>query len=152
VKNKLNEYDFYCVTCGKSLQDNEHEYCSTCYKKREYKALHEDIINIDPQVRFSTICDMDAKVTCSRHRQGAENLLTPEESKRCLEQAVNMWKSRNQLASKVGKGKYVLAEYETIKRITMPLDDNHLIYVTADVKADHAKIIDGIMTLKARLK
>ena len=35
--------------------------------------------------------------------------------------AVSAWKTRSQLANKIGKGKYVLAEYEKIKRITMPL-------------------------------
>ena len=53
-------------------------------------------------------------------------MLTPEESRNSLELAVKSWKTRSQLASKIGKGKYVLAEYEKVKRITMPLGDNHL--------------------------
>ncbi len=147
----MNEYDFYCATCGKSLWGDEHGYCRNCYTKGEYNTLPEDIIKIDPQIRVSTICDMNAKITCSRHRQGAQNLLTAEESKSCLVQAVNSWKSRSQLEPKIGKGQYVLAAYEKIKRITMPLDDEHLLYVTTDVKADHVKIINGIMNLKVQL-
>jgi hypothetical protein len=58
--------------------------------------------------------------------------------------AVNAWKSRSQLAPKIGKGKYVLAEYEKIKRITMPLGDKHLVYVTTEPQANHAYIISGI--------
>ena len=69
---------------------------------------------------------------------------TPEESKRSLEMAVSAWKTRSQLASKIGKGKYVLAEYEKIKRITMPLDDNHILYITTEVNADHDKIIKSV--------
>ena len=46
---------------------------------------------------------------------------------------------------KIGKGKYVVAEYEKIKRITMPLDDNHILYVTTEVNADHDKIIKSVM-------
>lgn len=84
----------------------------------------------------------------SNHRQGVENLLTPDDSKHSLELAVNAWKTRGEIASKIGKGKYVLAEYEKIKRITMPLDDNHLLYVTTEVEADHSKIIEGISKLK----
>lgn len=147
----MNEYDFYCLKCGKSLQGDEHTHCRNCNKKLEYAALHEDIIKIDPQIRFSTICDMDARVTCSRHRQGAENLLTAEESKSCLEQAVSMWKLRKELAPKLGQGKYVLAAYENVKRITIPLDDSHLIYITTEATADHDKIIDRIMHMKAML-
>ena len=72
------------------------------------------------------------------------NLLTPEESRKSLEMAVKGWKTRSELASKIGKGKYVLAEYEKVKRITMPLGDNHLLYITTEVTADHDKIINGI--------
>ena len=42
------------------------------------------------------------------------------------------------------KGKYVLAEYENIKRITMPLGNGHLIYITTDIEADHSRILEGI--------
>jgi hypothetical protein len=48
----------------------------------------------------------------------------------------------------MGKGKYVLAEYEKIKRITMPLGDEHLLYITTEPEADHSKIIDRVRTLK----
>ena len=50
--------------------------------------------------------------------------------------AVNAWKTRSQLANKIGKGHFVLAEYDKIKRITMPLGE-HLLYITTDVDADH---------------
>jgi hypothetical protein len=83
----------------------------------------------------------------SEHRKGVQNLLTPEESKKSLELAVNAWKTRSQLAPKIGKGKYVLAEYEKIKRITMPLGDEHLLYITTEPEADHSKIIDNVRRL-----
>jgi hypothetical protein len=60
-------------------------------------------------------------------------VLTPDESKKSLELAVNAWKTLSELAPKIGKGKYVLAEHEKIKRITMPLGDNHLLYVTTEI-------------------
>jgi hypothetical protein len=75
-------------------------------------------------------------------------LLDPEESRKSLEMAVNGWKTRSQLAPKIGKGKYVLAEYERIKRITMPFGNEHLLYITTEVEADHDKILDGIRRLE----
>src|SRR6188768_2876933 len=113
------------------------------YKKIDYEKIYEDIINIDPTIRLVTICNSNGRVMYSDHREGIKNLLTPEESKESLELAVNAWKTRTKLASKIGKGKYVLAEYEKIKRITMPLgdDDHHLLYITTEVQADHSNII-----------
>src|ERR671938_2035965 len=109
-----------------------------------YQKLYVDILNIDTKIRLVTICDNNGKVMFSDHRQGVKNLLSPEESKESLELAVNSWKTRSKLASKIGKGKYVLAEYEKIKRITMPLGNRHLVYVTTELQANHADIISEI--------
>src|ERR671920_268962 len=76
-----------------------------------YQKLQTDIMNIDPKIRLVTICDTNGKVMFSDHRQGVKNLISPEESKESLELAVNSWKIRSKLAPKIGKGKYVLAEY-----------------------------------------
>src|ERR687890_979939 len=116
-----------------------------------YQKLYTDIMNIDPKIRLVTICDTNGKVMFSDHRQGVKNLLSPEESKESLELAVNSWKTRSKLASKIGKGKYVLAEYEKIKRITMPFRDDLLLYVTTEPEADHSNIINRIRNLESRL-
>jgi hypothetical protein len=115
----------------------------------DYKRIYEDIMNSDPKIRMVTICDSNGKIMHSEHREGVQNLLSPEESKKSLELAVNSWKTRNALAPKIGKGKYVLAEYEKLKRITMPLGDKqHLLYITTEPEADHSKIIERVGTLK----
>src|SRR5919108_607755 len=106
---------------------------------------------LDRNIRMVTICDTDGKIMYSDHRPGVTNLLTPDESRKSLEMAVNAWKSRSQLAPKIGKGKYVLAEYEKIKRITMPLGDRHLVYVTTELQANHVNIISGIISLSSSL-
>src|ERR687890_1972399 len=116
-----------------------------------YQKLQTDIMNIDPKIRLVTICDTNGKVMFSDHRQGVKNLLSTEESKQSLELAVNSWKTRSKLAPKIGKGKYVLAEYEKIKRITMPFGDNHLLYVTTEPEANHSNLINRIRNLESRL-
>jgi hypothetical protein len=110
----------------------------------DYKRTYEAIMNIDPKIRLVTICDLGGKIMHSGHRQGVTNLLTPEESKKSLDLAINAWKTRSELAPKIGKGKYVLAEYEKIKRITMPFGENHILYITTEVEADDRWIIDRV--------
>ncbi len=126
--------------------------------RMDYTKLYQDIMKLDPKIRLVTICDIDGRVMYSEHREGVRNLLTIEESKKSLELSVNAWKTRNELATKIGKGKYVLAEYEKIKRITMPLghdnDENHLLYITTEPEADDSKIIRGVgeLTIRKTLK
>jgi hypothetical protein len=116
-----------------------------------YQKLYQDIMSLDGNIRMVTICDTDGKIMHSDHRPGVTNLLTSDESRRSLEMAVNAWKSRSQLVPKIGRGKYVLAEYEKIKRITMPLGDRHLVYVTTEPQANHAYIISEIASLASSL-
>ena len=113
----------------------------------DYKQIYEKIMGINRNIGLITICDSDGKIMYSGHREGVKNLLTEDESKRSLELAVNSWKTRGQLEPKLGKGRYVLAEYKRIKRITMPLGDNYLLYMTAEVVADDSKIINGVREL-----
>jgi hypothetical protein len=117
-----------------------------------YQQIHSNIMKLDPKIRMVTICDSNGKIMFTDHKPGVTNLLSPEESKKSLEMAVNAWKTRSELANKIGKGKYVLAEYEKVKRITMPLRENHLLYITTEVDADHSKVLDGVARLESQLK
>jgi len=38
-----------------------------------------------------------------------------------------------------------MAEYEKIKRITIPVENDHLLLVTTEVEADHRTIIDNVL-------
>jgi hypothetical protein len=127
---------------------------SSLLRIREFriKQHYTDIINIDRKIRLVTLCDTNGKIMYSRHRQGVTNLLSNQESKKSLELAMNAWKIRSELASKIGKGKYVLAEYEKIKRITMPFGNDLLLYLTTEVEADHSNILNRIRKLEAGLK
>ena len=113
----------------------------------DYKKIYEDIMNFDSKIRLVTICDLDGKIMHSGHRQGVTNLLTPEESKKSLELAIKAWKTRSELAPKIGKGKYVLAEYEKLKRITMPLGEDNILYITTEVEAEDRGIIEKVRRL-----
>ena len=114
----------------------------------DYENVGKTIMNMDPDVRFVTIFDTnDQKPIYSEHKSGVTNLLSKEESQESLQLALNAWKTRSKLEPKIGKGKYVLAEYEKIKRITMPLDESHLLYITTEVGCDALSLVDKIRKL-----
>ena len=127
---------------------------SSLLRIRVYKIKqhYKDIMNIDPKIRLVTICDTNGNIIFYRHRQGVQNLLTKDESKKSLEMAMAAWKVRGELSDKIGKGMYVLAEYEKIKRITMPFGDDFLLYLTTEVEADHSSIYNRIRSLEVGLK
>lgn len=114
----------------------------------DYQGVQEKAMRISPSIRYATITDMSGKIKFSGHRKGVKNLLNAKESIQSLKSSANIWKSRNKLSRKIGRGKYALAEYDKIKRIVIPLGKAHLLYLTTSPRADHSNIIRRAARLK----
>lgn len=113
----------------------------------DYSKLCQQVMALDPRVRFAGICDDTGEILYGGQREGVKDLLSRDETRRSNLQALARWGLRYTLASKIGRGKYAMAEYENIKRITVPLDNDHLLLVTTEVDLDHEKIINDILKL-----
>jgi hypothetical protein len=113
----------------------------------DYDNLCKEILEQDVNIRFAGVCDDTGQIRYGGQRQGVNNLLSSEETKRSNLQALARWALRNSLAPKIGKGKYAVAEYEKLKRITVPLENYHLLLITTEVDADHQKIIDNVLQM-----
>ncbi len=107
----------------------------------------KDILNLDPKIRFVGICDDTGEIRYARQREGVNNLLSAEETKKSNVAALARWGLRKSLAPKTGKGIYAMAQYEKIKRVTVPLENDYLLLVTTEVEADHGRIIDSVLKL-----
>ena len=93
-----------------------------------------------------TIIDSDGRLVFGGQREGVKNYLIPEDQKKSL-QSGKMWHIRNQFADFIGKGKYAMAEYERVKRYTIPLDDDYLLYITTEPDLDHSSFVNNIFKL-----
>jgi len=113
-----------------------------------YLDLVEKALKISPNIRFATVCNMLGEIKYSQHKPNAKNLLTQRESLKSIESASRAWSVRNEFASKIGKGEYVIAQYGKIARIVVPLDKDHLLYMTTTKNADHTKIAKQATKLK----
>ena len=113
----------------------------------DFEKLCKDILNIDSKIRYAGISDESGERKYGGQREGVQNLLSLDETKRSNIQALARWALRNSLSPKIGKGKYSITEYEKIKRITIPLENSHLLLITTEIDADDRKIIDRILML-----
>jgi len=105
------------------------------------------VLQGNKNARYAAVCDSEGKIISDEHRTNEENILTLEETKNMLLRAVQNWKIRENISPKVGKGQYAIVTYEKIKRITVPLHDDHLLFVSVDSdKDDHIKDIMGSIT------
>ena len=116
---------------------------------QDYEKLLNMIMEANKYIRYAAICDHDTKILWQRMRDDVSNILNHDETKSLLKRAVDNWQVREGISPKVGRGRYAIVGYEKIKRITIPLDSNHLLFLSVEgtkpeyIK-DVLKIIDFV--------
>lgn len=112
-----------------------------------YDEFCKDVLDIDPGIRFVAVGNRNGELVSSSIRQDVQSLLDPQEVKMSIYHAYLRNETRKNLSHRIGKEKYAMAEYEKIKRITIPLEKDHLLLISTEPNSDHTKIIDGIFRL-----
>jgi len=124
----------------------------------DFENLLKRIMDSDVNIRHSVITDTEGNILVTSHREGITNYLTPEETASSLKRAATAWKGRKQLSPKIGKGLYAVAAFEKITRITFPLGDDNLIFVSLGsdtVRTDFSaggqkQIVEHILNILSR--
>jgi len=96
----------------------------------DFNQLLQRILDSDPNIRHTVVTDLEGNITTVNHREGVTNYLSEEETAASLKRAASAWKARKQLEPKIGNGLYAVAAFEKITRITFPLGQNNLLYVS----------------------
>lgn len=89
-------------------------------------------MDFNSSIRFAAICDKDGTILWHSKRTGLKNIIPLEDTKTTLKRAINAWQERTKISDKVGRGMYVIAAYEKIKRITIPINDSQLLFISID--------------------
>ena len=113
----------------------------------DYEKLYHDVLDLDPKIRFVGICDNTGEIKNGGLREGIQSILTDEEIKKANLITLERWRLHNKLADRIGKARYAMEEYEKVKQITMPLQDEHLLLISTEVDAEHGKIIESAIQL-----
>jgi hypothetical protein len=113
----------------------------------DYEKLCNDVLSLDTKLRFVGVCDNTGEIKNGGLREGIKTFLTDEEIKKANLISLQRWRLHNTLADRIGKARYAMEEYEKIKQITMPLEDEHLLLISTEVDADHGKIIESAIQL-----
>ncbi len=98
-----------------------------------------------PSSRVAIICDHDGNILWNSVRDNTTSYLSMDETKESLKRSIESWRDRAKLSSKIGNGKYAIVAYDKIKRITVPLPNNHLLFVS--LEGEEFGNIQNIMTI-----
>ncbi len=113
----------------------------------DYETLTKKIIEMDENIRYVAVSDMEGELLASSSQENTDLLLSPEDTKETLQHAVSAWKSRMKHYDKIGEGLYTLAVYEKLRRVTIPLPSGNLLLVTIDNSGGQKQIIDRILNV-----
>ena len=96
----------------------------------DFVNLLKRIMDSDVNIRHSLVTDSEGNILATSHREGITNYLSADETAASLKRASVAWRGRKELSSKIGHGLYAVAAFEKITRMTFPLGDDNLIFVS----------------------
>ncbi len=106
------------------------------------------VMKSDDRIRYATVCDMEGQVLGTEIRQGIKPLLNEDEHREAVVYAINAMKVREKLSAKIGKNHYVLAVYDNLCRMTIPIGDKYMLLLTWSPEAS----LDIIKNIRKALK
>ncbi len=109
----------------------------------DFVNLLKRIMDSDVNIRHSLVTDNEDTILVASHREGITNYLSPDETAASLKRASVAWKGRNELSPKIGRGMYAVATFEKITRMTFPLGDDNLIFVSMGSDAVRTDMHEG---------
>jgi hypothetical protein len=96
-----------------------------------FQKFCDQVISLDPSIRFAGIADEDGKILAVSERRGLNPLLTPEERAQYAITAATRQYTRLRWEYLLGKIYYASSHYANLLRATIPItnDSSRLSYV-----------------------
>ena len=114
----------------------------------EIEQAVEKILKVSPSVRVVTVCDLKGKLVFSERSKKVKILVSKKQSLASLKAAASDWRQRKKLLRSLGPCKYVVAEYDKVKRIVIPAGRNHILYITTTASFDHNKVVRKVRSFR----
>jgi len=113
----------------------------------DYEMFCSQILEKNPKIRFAAVYDEWANRVGGGMREGIESLLSEHMEKELVNLSIIHWEARKDTAKILGKTKYTMSEYDTIKRFSFYLGNEHLLLVSTEKEADTNVVVDDVIKL-----
>ena len=99
-----------------------------------YEKLLNMLMDFDNSIRFAAISNTKGDILWHSKRNNTKNLIPLSETKKTLQREAANWIERCKLEDKseLGRAMYHISSFEKIKRITIPVDAFHLLFISVD--------------------
>lgn len=99
-----------------------------------YEKLLNMLMDFDSNIRFAAVSDTSGKILWNSKRNEAKIKIPLSETKKTLQREAIDWVDRCNLEDKnnLGRAMYHITSFEKIKRISIPIDAFHLLFISVD--------------------
>ena len=104
-------------------------------------------MKIDSTIRYAAIQNNIGEKVHGGFRDDIIPILNNEELKMMHYYASQRWNTRKNIEHKIGNTKYAMAEYDKLKRITFPIDEEYLLMLTTEIDNNHTIVIEKVLEL-----
>lgn len=122
-------------------------------KNRNHKTdlipIVEDILSIDPGMRFAAIIDLKGNISESIMKEGKTSLKSQKEEEHFCKQVALRRKMRNEFNKSLGKVDYVHIEREKVTQIVV-YPKRKTVYVTMEPNIDTIKKLKIVKLIKEK--
>lgn len=113
----------------------------------DHEKFCNEILAINPKIRFAAIYDAWATRVCGGMRSDVQNLLSERAERELVNLSILDWQSRKNVSKWLGKTKYAMAEYDKIRRFSFYLGDDYLLLVSTETDYDINLTVNNVITL-----
>jgi hypothetical protein len=100
----------------------------------KYQELLNMIMEFNDSVRFAAVSDASGQLLWNSQRNGVTNIVPIEKTKATLSRSRAEWDEYASSSENIGNGLYSITSYSKIKRITIPLYDGNMLFISVDNK------------------
>ena len=100
----------------------------------KYKQLLNMVMDFNESVRFAAVSDAGGQLLWNSQRNGVSNIVPIEKTKATMSRSRSEWDNYASTSEHVGNGLYSVTSYLKIKRITIPLSDGKMLFISVNNK------------------
>ena len=100
----------------------------------KYEQLLNMLMDFNDSVRFAAVSDSNGTLLWNSQRDGVTNIVPIEKTKATMSRSRGEWDEAASTADDMGNGLYSITSYAKIKRITIPLSDGNMLFISVNNK------------------
>ena len=100
----------------------------------KYEQLLNMLMDFNESVRFAAVSDGNGQLLWNSQRDGVSNIVPIEKTKSTMSRSRSEWDEYASSSENIGNGLYSITSYSKIKRITIPLYDGKMLFISVNNK------------------